>query len=381
MSALTAARALAAGVRLAAPDAECVIVPMADGGEGTAQTITDALGGQLISVPCHDALGRVVTASYGWIPEQRLAVIETAAASGLERIAPPDRNVAVASSFGTGELIKAALVNGAQHLILGLGGSATNDAGAGIMAALGARFLDGQGRDLPPGGLALRDLARIDVSGIDPRLAGCVVEAACDVDNPLLGSLGASAVFGPQKGADPALVAKLDGALANWAAVVQRDVGIDVAELPGGGAAGGIGAALAGFTNATLRTGVQIVIDAVKLREKMPGADWVFTGEGRIDSQTAHGKTPWGVAQVAAEFEIPVIAFAGKVNPDANSLLVSNSQSPTNTASRVGFVAVVPIIREVTDLPTALGQGPANLSQAAEMVTRLLIGSNTVRHS
>ena len=396
MSALTAAQAMASGIHRVLPDAECVLVPMADGGEGTAVTIADALGGEMVEVPCHDALGRPITGTFGWVPTQRLAIIETASASGLERIAPDDRDIAVASSYGTGELIKAALDQGAERLILGLGGSATNDAGAGLFSALGVKFLDAHGAELPPGGLALQRLARIDASGLDKRFASCSMsdgmQAACDVNNPLLGPGGASAVFGPQKGATPDLVAALDSALANWAEMVRRDLHRDILGLPGGGAAGGIGAALAAFTargknlpdvgwspppaeeysggSRVLRPGVEIVIDAVGLRDAVRDADWVFTGEGGLDNQTRHGKTPWGVATVAAEFGKPVIAFAGKIGDDAALLL----EGP------IRFQAIVPIVRSITDLPTALAHGSQNLADAAEVVCRILFAGQAVSH-
>jgi len=388
MSALTAAQAMADGIHRVLPDAECALVPMADGGEGAAITIADALGGTMVTVPSHDALGRPITGEFGWVPGKKLAVVETASASGLEAIAPGARDAGVASSFGTGEIIKAALDKGAKHLILGLGGSATNDAGAGLFQALGVKFLDARGAEVPPGGLALQNLNRIDLSGLDPRLADCTIEAACDVDNPLVGPEGASAVFGPQKGADANLVAQLDAALSVWARAAQQATGRSVADLPGAGAAGGIGAALAAFTTAKLRTGVEIVIDAVGLRDQVRGADWVFTGEGGMDSQTKHGKTPWGVASVAAEFGKPVIAFAGKVGEGAGELLrpvgslsaaapgSSSAESGSSSArttgyGQPGFVAIVPISQGVTDLATALRQGPANLANAAEMTTRL----------
>lgn len=360
MTALQAAYAMADGVRRVVPDAECTVVPMADGGEGTVQALVDALGGELVRTSCHDALGRETTASYAFVASRQLAVIEVAAASGLELIARDERNIAVASTYGTGELIRDALDRGARRFVVGLGGSATNDAGAGLCVALGARFLDAHGRELARGGAALTQLAAVDLTGLDERLAACRFEIACDVENPLLGPTGASAVFGRQKGADPAMVADLDAALTRWADVVEEETGRRVRHLPGAGAAGGIGAALAAFTEATMRPGVEIVVDAVGLRECVRGADLVLTGEGGIDSQTIHGKTPWGVASVAMDAGVPVVLFGGRVTPEAQVLLER------------GVRALVPIVRSVCTLDEALARGPQNLSDAVELTMRLV---------
>jgi glycerate kinase len=361
MSALEAAQAMAAGVRRVRPDAECELVPMADGGEGTVQALVDALGGELVSARCQDALGRERTAEYGIAVGEALAIIEMAAASGLQQIAPAERDVLRATSHGVGEIIRDALDRGARRFVVGIGGSATNDAGAGMVAALGGRFLDDRGVELPPGGAALSRLARLDLTGLDPRLADCEFEVACDVDNPLLGSSGASAVFGPQKGADPEMVACLDAALERWADVVEPTVGRRVRDTPGSGAAGGLGAAFLAVTRAVMRPGVDVVIDTVSLAERVAGADWVFTGEGSIDPQTLHGKTPLGVAKAAHASGVPVVMFGGRVALDVAAV------------AGLGCVALVPIVRGVTTLPEALAQGPKNMADAAEMATRLLL--------
>ncbi|MCL2783482.1 MAG: glycerate kinase [Propionibacteriaceae bacterium] len=363
MTALQAAQAMADGVHRVAPDAFCDLVPMADGGEGTVQALIDGLGGVLVDAPCHDALGRPIVAAYGYVASQRLAIIEMAAASGLELIRPQDRDIAVASSFGTGELVLDALNRGASRFIVGIGGSATNDAGAGMCQALGVRFLDADGTPLPPGGAALARLAFVDQRGLDPRLAQCHLEIACDVTNPLLGPNGASAIFGPQKGANKKhLIADLDAALTQWSDVVEVATRQNVRHIPGAGAAGGLGAAFAAFFPvAVLRRGVEIVIDAVHLRDRIADADWVFTGEGSIDVQTLAGKTPWGVAQLAKRAGVPVVMFGGRISDDARQLLESD------------VTTLVPIVPAGQPLAEALANAQANLADAAQAFCRTLL--------
>ncbi|PFG15612.1 glycerate kinase [Propionicimonas paludicola] len=360
MSALIAAQAMRDGVRRAVPDAECVLVPMADGGEGTVAALAEALGAELFALTATDALGRPVRAEYAYVAAQRLAVIEVAAAAGLALLRRNELDLARATTFGVGAMILDALDRGARRLIIGLGGSATNDAGAGLMTALGARFLDADGVELPPGGAALAGLARVDLSGLDPRLADLEVQAACDVENALLGLRGCSAVFGPQKGATTSEVHVLDAALSRWADVVEPLVGRRVRELPSSGAAGGLGAGLAAFLGAELVGGAALVADTVGLSGRMAGADWVFTGEGTVDSLTMSGKTPWGVLEVARQAGVPVIIFAGRVAPDASALL------------SYGVTALVPITPDNQTLSAALSAGPQNLATAAERVARLL---------
>ncbi len=360
MTALTAAEAMAEGIRRVVPEADCELVPIADGGEGTVQALIDALHGTLIRIRCHDALARECAAGYGYVAHKKLAVIEIAAASGLAQIAPAERDVLRATSIGTGELIRDALDRGARRFVIGLGGSATNDAGAGMIMALGARLLDAGGRNLPPGGAALARLATVDLDGLDTRLADCEFEIACDVDNPLLGPDGASAVFGPQKGADPAMVQQLDAALANWADVVEATTGRRVRDITGAGAAGGLGAAFAALVDVSMRRGVDIVMDAVRLGERVEGADWVFTGEGSIDVQTLHGKALWGVAKTARDAGVPVVMFGGRITPEARLLLGR------------GVSALVPIVASPMTLDQALANGRANLADATEMTLRLI---------
>jgi len=320
---LTAAQvcsAVSAGIVSVFPGVDIVCVPMADGGEGTVQSLVDGLGGVFVSCEAQDPLGRPVTAVYG-LTENRTAVIEMAQASGLTLLKENERDPMITSTFGTGQLIKDALGRGARKFIIGIGGSATNDGGAGMAEALGYRFLDKRGNELQRGGGALMRLSRIDSADADPRLKDSVFTVACDVENPLLGPAGASAVFGPQKGADPERVMLLDKALARFAKRVKADLGEKVAEVPGAGAAGGLGAGCLAFLSANLQKGVGIVIEATGLREKIGGADLVITGEGRTDSQTLGGKTVFGIAGLAKSLGVPVIVISGSLAEGAEELL------------------------------------------------------------
>ncbi len=316
LTALEVARAIEAGVKRIVPGALTVLKPMADGGEGTVQALVDATGGEIITTGVTGPLGEPVNAHWGILNDRITAVIEMAAASGLPLVPPEKRNPLITTTYGTGELILAALAKGCRKLIIGIGGSATNDGGAGMAQALGARFLDAQGKELGPGGAALADLEHIDVTNLDPRLAGFEVTLACDVNNPLCGPRGASAIYGPQKGATPELVAQLDAALIHYADVVRKDLGADVQDVAGAGAAGGLGMGLMVFLKARLIPGIDVVIEATNLVADLTGADLVFTAEGRIDCQSAMGKVPTGVALKAKEFGSPVIALAGEVADD-----------------------------------------------------------------
>ena len=311
LSAMAVANEIEAGFREIFPDAEYRKVPVADGGEGTVQAMIDASGGRLVQLRVRGPLGEPVQAFYGMMGDERTAVIEMAAASGLELVPPALRDPMRTTSYGTGELIRDALDAGARRFVLGIGGSATNDGGAGMLQALGGRLLDRAGDDLAPGGGALAALDSIDLSRLDARVKDCVFEVACDVSNPLVGPQGASHIFGPQKGATAAMVEQLDAGLRHYADVIARDLGRQVADVPGAGAGGGIGAAMLVFLGGRLRPGSEIVADAVGLDAAVADADLVLTGEGRIDSQTIHGKTPVGVARVAQRHGKPVIAVAG----------------------------------------------------------------------
>ncbi|ANY15101.1 glycerate kinase [Bordetella pseudohinzii] len=319
LDAAAAARAIERGVKLACPGAHTVRVPMADGGEGTVDAVLAATGGQARLARVRDALGRPVQARWGWL-DHATAVIEMASAAGLEGIAPAERDALAADTHGVGELILAALDSGARKLILGLGGSATTDGGSGMLRALGARFLDAADQPLAPGGGALRALARIDLDGLDPRLAGLEVEVACDVDNPLCGPQGAAHVFGPQKGANPAQVEQLDAALSRLADVAHRVLGQDHRNAAGAGAAGGLGFAAHAFLRGRFRPGVALVAELGGLAQALQGATLVFTGEGRMDAQTLRGKTPAGVARLAREAGVPVVALAGSLGEGYEAL-------------------------------------------------------------
>ncbi len=358
LSALQVADAIEAGMREIWPDATYVKVPVADGGEGTVQAMIDATGGRRVAVRVTGPLGQAVDAFYGVTGD--LAVIEMAAASGLEGVPPDLRDPRTATSRGTGELILSALDAGARHFVLGVGGSATNDGGAGMLQALGVRLLDAGGKDIGPGGAALARLDRIDVSGLDPRVREAGFRIACDVDNPLVGPRGASAVFGPQKGATPAMVAQLDAALAHYAEVIRRDLGQDIAQCPGAGAGGGIAAAMVVFLEGALRPGVEIVMEAVGLDAAVRDADLVVTGEGRIDGQTVHGKTPMGVAQVARRHGKPVVAIGGSLAADADAVHAH------------GIEVVAAAVARPCSVAEALAAGADNLRRAARNLAAAL---------
>ena len=316
-----AARAMARGVARAAPGAAVDLVPMADGGEGTVESLVAATGGAFREAIVAGPLGEPVAARYGRLGDGRTAVIEMAAASGLVLVPADRRDPGRATTRGTGELLRAALADGARRVVLGIGGSATNDGGAGLAQALGVRLLDAEGRDLGPGGAELARLVRIDPSGLDPRLAGVEIAVACDVDNPLCGPRGASVIYGPQKGATPAGVAELDGNLEHFARVVARDLGVSIRDLPGAGAAGGLGGGLVAFAGGTLEPGVELVSRAVGLAGRLAGADLCLTGEGALDASSAAGKTAVGVARLARRLGVPTIALAGTLGPGVEAVL------------------------------------------------------------
>ena len=326
------AEAAAGAVRDVFPRCEVVCLPVADGGEGTLDALCDGLGGERVNIAVQGPSGRVVQAEYGIVKEGTapLAIIEMARASGLPLVPPEERNPMNTSSFGTGELISDALRRGCRRFVVGLGGSATNDAGIGMLAALGWRFLDDAGRPLPPVGASLRAIAAIDDSGVSPQLAALLEEArhgssqpfevACDVDIPFCGPEGAALNYSAQKGADPAMAAALEEGMVSFAKVIENQTGTSVVDLPYAGAAGGLGGAFAAFLGARLRSGAELVLDAVGFDRRLRGADLVITGEGRLDAQTARGKLPYHVLQRARAAGIPVLALAGSVDPAAGAL-------------------------------------------------------------
>ncbi|MGO5318312.1 glycerate kinase [Bifidobacterium boum] len=440
LDAVAACHAVARGVMSACPSACCDIAPMADGGEGTLDALLASVGGRRRSAMVHDPLMRPVRAEYGLLDapadgdaqnfgdiqgieggphdgglhaggarsddhapramaaeSRRVAVVEMARASGLQYVGEHTRDPLRASTFGTGELIRHALDDGARAIIVTLGGSATNDGGAGIAQALGARLLDANGQDLEPGGAALARLDHIDTARMDPRLAHTVIRIATDVTNPLTGPTGASAVFGPQKGATPAMVRQLDDALARFAQVIERDLGRSVAAVAGAGAGGGTGAGLLAFTNATIESGIRLVANTTRLADRARAADVCITGEGRIDGQTVYGKTPAGVARIVkqANPRIVVVALAGAVargvaavpqtavgSPDTAGgidSLVTGTGVPDGADRSVsadlyacGIDAAFPIIREPQSLADACRETADNLAATAANVARLL---------
>ncbi|ELY6301864.1 glycerate kinase [Cronobacter sakazakii] len=359
LSAMDVAKAIEAGFREIYPQAHYVCVPMADGGEGTVEAMVAATGGQIITTPVTAPLGNKVDSFFGLLGDGETAVVEMAAASGLHLVPTAQRDPRITTSYGTGELILAALERGVKAIIIGIGGSATNDGGAGMMQALGARFLDGEGRELAPGGAALARLERLDLSALDPRLAQVSVTAACDVDNPLCGEKGASAVFGPQKGATPEMVSELDTALRRFGEQLEAATGKAIISAPGAGAAGGMGAALLGMLNAELRPGIEIVIESLGLAQAVHDADLVITGEGRLDSQSIHGKTPVGVARVAKQFQRPVVAIAGSLTPDYQIV------------HEHGIDAAFSVIDRIVTLQEALDDAERNLRVIARNVAAL----------
>lgn len=311
LTAAEAGQAIARGVLAVYPEADLDIVPIADGGEGTVQALVDATGGEIVQQIVTGPLGEPVIAFFGMLGDGRTAAIEMAAAAGLPLVPPERRDPRITTTYGVGELILAALDRGCRHFIIGIGGSATNDGGAGMAQALGASLLTDDGKEIAPGGAALATLAHISTATLDPRLQQCVIEVASDVSNPLCGPTGASAVYGPQKGATPAVVAQLDAALAHYAMIIERDLGQSVRDVPGAGAAGGLGAGLMAFLHATLRPGAQIVLEAVRFEERVRTANLVITAEGQLDTQTAYGKSVGAVAAVAKRYGLPVLALAG----------------------------------------------------------------------
>lgn len=361
MTAKQACAAMERGIRRVNPGVRCFHVPMADGGEGTTQSIVDATGGTLYPLQVQGPLGREVEAYYGISGDGKTGVLEMASASGIGLIHESERNPLLTTTYGTGQLIQAALDHGIDNLLIGIGGSATNDGGAGMLQALGGRLLDEAGLPLGPGGGELHKLARIDLSGLDPRIGKVKIRVACDVTNPLCGPEGASHVFGPQKGATPEATAMLDGNLRHYADVIRRELGQDIADVPGAGAAGGLGAGLMVFLNGKLEKGIELVARLTGLEEKVKMADMVWTGEGSIDGQTRFGKTPAGVAKVAAKHHKPVIAFAGRIGEGIDGLYEQ------------GIGAVFGILSGACALQAALRQGEANLERAAENVMRLIM--------
>ncbi|MFZ7175118.1 glycerate kinase [[Pasteurella] aerogenes] len=359
LTALEVAEAIETGFKRIFPHAEYVKVPMADGGEGTVQSLVDATQGELIQTEVTAPLGNKVMATWGLSGDKQTAIIEMAAASGLHLVPLNQRNPLLTTSFGTGELIRTALDFGVNKIILGIGGSATNDGGVGMLQALGIRCLDHQGQEIGFGGKNLANIQQIDLSALDPRLQQVEIEVACDVTNPLCGDNGASAIFGPQKGANAEMVKQLDQALAHFAQQVKAQLDLNIRDQAGAGAAGGMGGGVLLLPKVRLKSGVNIVLDTVQLSDKLQDADLVITGEGRMDGQTAQGKTPVGVALAAKTANKPVIAIVGCLREDYEVVYDK------------GIDAVFPIIRQLDNLENTLKNGRENLISCAQNVARL----------
>lgn len=355
MSAPEAAAAMRGGIHDADPAIECVEVPLSDGGEGFVTTVANPMGAELVGVDVRDALGRPHRATYA--RKGDLAIVEVAEAVGLAAIPPRERDVMASASWGVGDMIRAALDGGARQIVVGLGGSATSDGGVGMLVTLGLALFDALDQPLTGTPQSLASLSRVDAGGLDPRLRQVQVTIASDVRNPLLGSEGAAATFGPQKGASAEQVPLIDAAVARFCELAGKQ---DLVAAPGAGAAGGLGFALLGFANAGFRPGIDVAMELAGFDETVRGADWVFTGEGGMDGQTLMGKAPWGVAQRARELGSRVVGFAGRLGTGWERLLDA------------GFVTVLPISNGANDLETCLANGPADLRRTAASVTRLL---------
>lgn len=361
LSAKEVAQAIERGIKRVDENIQTSIVPMADGGEGTVESLVEATDGQIINVKVKDPLMRDIDSYYGVLGDRKTAVIEMAAASGLALLEKDERNPMDTTSFGTGQLIKYAIEEGYKDIIIGIGGSATNDGGAGMLMALGAKLLDANGEDIGLGAKGLGKLKSIDLYNFHEDIKDCNFVVACDVDNPLVGKRGASYVFGPQKGADEHMVKILDAKLENFGKVVEDTLEISLLQYPGAGAAGGMGAALLAFLDAELERGIDIVIEATQLERKIMDSNLVITGEGKIDGQTQFGKTPYGIATLAKKYNKPVIAIAGGIGEDASVLYEK------------GIDSIFSIVNKPMTLEEAMVHGESLLEDTAERIIRALI--------
>lgn len=355
MSAKEVCDSIEKGLLSVSKDWEIVKVPMADGGEGTLEALIDATNGKIFNEKTLNPLGEEITSRFGILGEKNIAIIEMASTSGLELISPEKRNPYITTTYGTGQLMLKALEQNVEEIILGIGGSATNDGGAGMLQALGAKLLDKNGNEIGFGGYELSKLDKIDFSNLDKRLKNIKILVACDVTNPLTGKNGSSYIFGKQKGATPEMIEVLDENLLHYSKIIKRDLGFDVNDIPGAGAAGGLGAGLLTL-GAILKKGIEIVIEANELDKKVQGADLVITGEGSIDGQTRFGKTPYGVVSVAKKYNIPTVTLAGNVGKDIDILY------------DYGFDAIFSIMQGVDTLENALKNGKENIEKTAKNI-------------
>lgn len=360
LSARDVAESLQRGLIDAGIEGNFEIAPMADGGEGTVESVIDATGGEMVRIRVMDPLMREIESFYGITGDGSTAIIEMAAASGLELLKPGERDPWVTTTYGTGQLIRNALEKGCNKILLGIGGSATNDCGAGMAEALGVKFTDRKGDSCRLSGGYLGDVHRIWMDGLHPGVKGSEILVACDVSNPLTGPRGASHTYGPQKGADNEMVRKLDRNLAQFAELIREQLGMEIDKVPGAGAAGGLGAGLMAFLNGRLMNGFDMIAEAIGLEEKIKQADLVITGEGKMDGQTQFGKTPFGVAQLAFKQGKPVIGVAGTVEEDALILYQS------------GFRVIMPILEKPSDLKYAIENASALLERTGERIGRFL---------
>lgn len=360
LTALEVAEAVETGFKKVFPNWEYVKIPMADGGEGTVQSLVDATDGFIKEVEVLDPLGRKIEASYGISGDGKQAIIEMATASGLELLKQSERDVMQATSWGLGDLICSALDEGVERILIGIGGSATNDAGAGMIQRLGGKLLDAEGKQIPYGGVALSKLQTIDLLELDARLSDIEIEVACDVNNPLTGLDGASYIYGPQKGADEEQIKELDQNLKHFAEIIRKDLDIDIEKEPGAGAAGGVGGALLAFLGAELRSGGELITEWLALEDIIKDADLVLTGEGGINHQTIYGKTPVIVSKLAKKYQIPVIALAGSISEGYEKVYEH------------GIDVIFSVLSEVTDLKEALKTAPQNVERTAENIARTL---------
>lgn len=362
LSSMEAGMAIKDGILAAKPDAEVIVKPLADGGEGTTDALIEGMNGERIDLTVTGPMHTPVDAYYGYLKDTNTAVMEMASAAGITLVPDSEKNPLLATSYGVGEMINDAIQRGCRNFIIGIGGSVTNDGGIGMLKALGVRFLDENGKDAGEGGQALAKVARIDVSGMNPLLKECHIQVACDVNNPLCGENGSTYVYGPQKGVTEDMKKTLDEAMAHFARVTSETLENDYMNTPGAGAAGGLGYAFLAYTGAALTPGIELILDAVGLEEELSGADVVVTGEGRLDFQTAMGKAPVGVARLAKKYNAKVIAFAGSVTKEATA------------CNNEGIDAFFPILRGVCTLAEAMDPVAArnNMTATVEQVFRLL---------
>ena len=362
LSSMEAGMAIKDGILAAKPDAEVIVKPLADGGEGTTDALIEGMNGERIDLTVTGPMHTPVDAYYGYLKDTNTAVMEMASAAGITLVPDSEKNPLLATSYGVGEMINDAIQRGCRNFIIGIGGSVTNDGGIGMLKALGVRFLDENSEDAGEGGQALAKVARIDVSGMNPLLKECHIQVACDVNNPLCGENGSTYVYGPQKGVTEDMKKTLDEAMAHFARVTSETLENDYLNTPGAGAAGGLGYAFLAYTGAALTPGIELILDAVGLEEELSGADVVVTGEGRLDFQTAMGKAPVGVARLAKKYNAKVIAFAGSVTKEATA------------CNKEGIDAFFPILRGVCTLAEAMDPVAArnNMTATVEQVFRLL---------